>query len=79
MSDSDSGLSPPTRGILDEGLAVSPRARSIPAYAGILKLPCGFLVLLRSIPRLRGGSGDLRMSDSDSWGLSPPTRGIHRI
>ena len=69
------GLSPPTRGNLDDPAYWPPDGRSIPAHAGE-----PYSVPLRGAaravyPRPRGGTPKSSSSSSTRCGLSPPTRG----
>ena len=70
------GLSPPTRGIRQTAAAVDDEQRSIPAYAGDPGAAHSPALALGVYPRLRGGSGGLAELGQQTFGLSPPTRGI---
>ena len=74
---SDTGLSPPTRGIPPGTGVVGDAIRSIPAYAGDPLLCAAGLQARWVYPRLRGGSVQQSQIGVKGQGLSPPTRGIH--
>ena len=70
------GLSPPTRGIPAQDMAIIEAVGSIPAYAGDPAVTPSLPVQSGVYPRLRGGSIDVLGELDGVDGLSPPTRGI---
>ena len=79
LSERGGGLSPPTRGNLQDGRPRDNSNRSIPAHAGepFPSLSAGERI--RVYPRPRGGTGRLHSVHTDARGLSPPTRGNHNL
>ena len=69
------GLSPPTRGNLSRGAKASAAEGSIPAHAGEPAPTPSLAFPARVYPRPRGGTQRVRARQSNSGGLSPPTRG----
>ena len=71
----DDGLSPPTRGSLDDEREDARSAGSIPAHTG--KPPRGLRYRDRAgvYPRPHGEATNGARSRWNDWGLSPPTRG----
>ena len=69
------GLSPPTRGNLDDTEYQYTGERSIPAHAGEPKTFCAAASFAGVYPRPRGGTGDVVIAADSTLGLSPPTRG----
>ena len=73
------GLSPPTRGNQSASCCEGSRERSIPAHAGEPALSPLAGHRDGVYPRPRGGTFDGRPDSETTTGLSPPTRGNHRV
>ena len=71
------GSSPLTRGKRRDGLAVTPRARLIPAHAGKTVLPIQFRTWRWAHPRSRGENAFVSHLYCVARGSSPLTRGKH--
>ena len=69
------GLSPPTRGNLDQPSLSTANAGSIPAHAGEPSYNRPKRSRSRVYPRPRGGTARNSAAGMDKEGLSPPTRG----